>query len=123
MPVKFIRVIIAVIGFILLGVGAVGVIIPVLPTTPFVMAAAGCFAASSKKCYDRLYGNRIFGQYIENYRNKKGISPKLKIASIAFLWAGLSISMIVSKLQWAYILLPIVGIGVTVHLIMIKTST
>ena len=109
-------------GFIFVGLGAVGVAVPVLPTTPFILLAAVCFSASNRKFYDWLQKDRVFGQYIENYRTKQGISLGLKIASIAFLWAGLIISIIVVGTIWTRIALGIVGMGVTVHLLLIKTK-
>ena len=114
--------ILTILGFLSLGLGAVGVVLPVLPTTPFVLLAAFCFYASNRKIHDWLKRNRIFGQYIENYRTKQGIKLSLKIGSIIFLWAGLSVSMIVVRTMWVYILLTAVGVGVTIHLLLIKTK-
>ena len=118
---KIKNVILIIIGFAFVALGAVGVVVPVLPTTPFILLAALCFSASNKKLYEWLRQNRIFGQYIENYRTKQGISIWLKIASISFLWTGLFISMFTVRAVWAYIVLGIVGIGVTIHLVLIKT--
>ena len=114
--------ILIVLGFALLMVGAVGVAVPVLPTTPFVLLAAVCFSVSSKKIAAWLEQNRVFGPYIENYRTGQGIRMPLKIASIAFLWTGLVISMVMVKTTWICIALGIVGAGVTIHLLMIKTK-
>jgi len=111
-----------VIGFISLGLGAVGVILPVLPTTPFVLLAALCFSASNKKYYDWLRQNRVFGPYIENYHTKQGIRIRHKIASIVFLWTGLTISMFIVKTVYIYAILGIVGVCVTIHLLLIKTK-
>ena len=116
------KLVLTILGFIFLGLGGIGILIPVLPTTPFVLAAAACFAVSSKKFYDWLLENRFFGPYIENYRTKQGISMSLKVASIVFLWTGLTISMIILQSVWVYIVLGAVGAGVTIHLLMIKTK-
>ena len=97
-------------------------VLPVLPTTPFVLLAAICFSASNKKFADWLRQNRIFGPFIENYRTKQGTQMSQKIASIAFLWTGLIISMVIVRTTWVYIVLGIVGIGVTTHLLLIKTK-
>ena len=109
-------------GFILLGLGVVGIVLPVLPTTPFVLLAAVCFSASNMKIAAWLQKNRVFGPYIENYRTKQGIKMSQKIVSIAFLWTGLIISMAIVRTTWIYIVLGIVGIGVTTHLLLIKTK-
>jgi len=110
-----------VLGFLSLGLGAVGVALPVLPTTPFVLLAAFCFSLSNEKLSAWLGSNRIFGPYIDNYRTKQGISILHKTASIVFLWTGLVISMILTHLLWLYIVLGFIGIGVTIHILMIKT--
>jgi uncharacterized membrane protein YbaN (DUF454 family) len=111
----------AALGFVFLGLGAAGVVLPVLPTTPFVLLAALCFSAGSAKLHNWLRRNRVFGQYIENYRTGQGITRPLKIASIAFLWAGLLVSMAVARAVWMYVLLGAVGAGVTAHLLLLKT--
>jgi hypothetical protein len=108
-------------GFMLLALGAVGVVLPVLPTTPFVLAAAVCFSASNERIHGWLKRNRVFGPYIENYRTKQGIRMPLKLSSIAFVWLGLAVSIYRVQTPWVTALLAAVGIGVTVHLVMIKT--
>jgi len=100
----------------------VGVALPVMPTTPFVLLAAICFSAGNDKFTEWLQKNRVFGPYIENYRNKRGISIWHKIGSIAFLWTGLVVSMAVVRELWIYLTLSAVGIGVTIHLLLIKTK-
>jgi len=108
-------------GLACLGLGAVGVALPVLPTTPFVLLAAACFSASSKRMHAWLSRNRFFGPYIEHYRTGTGIKMSLKIASLVFLWAGLVLSMLAVRTWWIYLILGLVGAGVTAHLLLIKT--
>ncbi|MCL2604233.1 MAG: YbaN family protein [Defluviitaleaceae bacterium] len=109
-------------GFVSLILGVAGIILPVLPTTPFVLLSASCFSMSNEKLEKWLLKSRVFGPFIDNYRTKRGISILHKTASIAFLWTGLITSMLLTAAVWAYILLPMVGVGVTVHLLMIKTA-
>lgn len=105
----------------MLAVGAVGVLVPILPTTPFVLLAASCFAASSPKAYTYLLRSRLFGPYVEHYRKHCGISTSAKIRGIAALWILLGISAVFVRESWVYILLGAVGIGVTAHLLLIPT--
>ena len=112
----------AILGSISLLLGVVGIVIPVLPTTPFVLLATACFSVSSKKLNDWLLRSRIFGPFIENYRTKQGISRSHKIVSVAFLWVGLIASMAIVRTTFIYVTLCIVGVGVTIHLLMIKTK-
>ena len=110
----------SILGFACLGLGVVGVAIPVMPTTPFVLLAAVCFSTGNKRLGDMIQKTRFFGPFIEHYRTRKGISRAHKIASIAMVWTGLIISMAVIRTDWAYILLGLVGAGVTIHLALIK---
>jgi len=116
-------IVITILGFIFLGLGAVGIVLPVLPTTPFVLLAAICFSAGNNRLAGWLRQSRIFGPYIENYRTKQGIELKLKVFSIIFLWAGLAVSIFLTQTLWLTIALIIVGIGVTIHLLHIKTKS
>ena len=107
------------IGAILLGLGVLGVFLPIIPTTPFVLAAAFCFSANPVM-YNRIVNSPFFGEYIRAYREGKGIKTKTRIKSIAFLWAVLIITMLFFMTEdWHRILLSIVGICVTVHLLTI----
>jgi len=109
-------------GFVCLTLGMVGVVLPLLPTTPLVLLAAVCFSAANKRLYEWLRRNRLFGPFIENYRTGQGISKFHKIASIVYLWVGLISSMIVIRTTAIYIILSIVGVCVTIHLLMIRTK-
>jgi 8-oxo-dGTP diphosphatase len=112
-----------IIGFLSLTLGLIGIAIPVLPTTPFVLLAAACFARSSPKFLAALQRNRVFGPYLENYKNGTGIPGWLKTLTLCFLWAGLTISMIlVRERPWLTALLAAIGIAVTIHVSTIKTK-
>lgn len=108
-------------GFITLGTGVIGIFIPVLPTTPFLLLAAACFLKSSEKLYTWLTSHKVFGKYIENYIKYKAVSRKSKVISIAVLWAVISVSLIASNSLHIKIFLTIVGIGVTCHLVLLKS--
>lgn len=109
-------------GWISLAVGFIGIFLPILPTTPLVVLAALCFSASSPKAYAYLCRNRFFGPYIINYRTKQGVSPAAKARGIIAVWCLLGISALAMQKVWAYVLFSIIGIGVTIHLLMLKTA-
>ena len=109
-------------GTLLLTLGAVGIVIPVLPTTPFVLLAAACFSASSPKAYQMLLRSRYFGPYVEHYRNGGGISKAAKARGIITLWVLLGVSAVFMKSPWVFLVLGTVGVGVTLHLLLIKTK-
>ena len=105
-------------GFIFLGIGAVGIFLPVLPTTPFVLAAAGFFA-STPRIYGKVIKIPFFKEYIQNYREKKGLRPKTVVISLVFLWSMLTISILHIDALWSVFVLGSVGIAVTVHILWI----
>ena len=110
-------------GTFFLGLGIIGIFLPLLPTTPFLLLAAACYARSSKRFYNWLLKNRWFGNYIKNYREGKGVSLEVKILSISFLWIAIGYSAIfVLRILLGRIILILIAIGVTIHILSIKTS-
>lgn len=114
------RLILLPVGWILLLLGAVGVLIPVWPTTPFVLLASGCFAAGSPKFSEKLANSRFFGEFIRNYREKTGVAMKTKAISIGFLWLSLGVSMVLCGVLWVQLLLVAIGIAVTAHIALLR---
>jgi len=108
-------------GTISLALGIIGIVIPVLPTTPFLLLAAACYARSSEKFYKWLIGNRFFGKYILNYKEGRGIPARIKVLSITFLWAAIIISVCMVDNLPLRIILAVIASMVTLHIAMIKT--
>ncbi|MDI6644329.1 MAG: YbaN family protein [Methanobacteriaceae archaeon] len=109
-------------GTTLLGIGAIGIVLPVLPTTPFVIASFFCFAKSSKKAERWILSNRYFGSYIKNYQTKQGVPLDVKIKSLIFLWIMLIASMIYLNQDYLFLILILVGLGVSAHILLLKTK-
>lgn len=112
--------------FILLGIiffifGTIGIVIPLLPTTPFYLLSAFLFGKSSERCYKFLLNNKIFGKYIRDYHERKGITLKNKISSIAVLSIGIGWSMYKMENIHGIIFLSIVFICVCFHIIKLPT--
>ena len=72
-------------GCFFVGLGAIGAVIPGMPTTVFLVLAAACFIRSSQKLYDWLIANRTFGPYLKDYREGKGIPFRAKIVALAMI--------------------------------------
>jgi len=108
-------------GLLLSFVGLAGVFIPLLPTTPFVLAAAYCFLRSSDYLYKKLITHKILGKYIDNYLNHKSMTMKSKVIVIIFLWCSMGISIVAVKSLHLTLLLIFVGLCVTTHLLLLKT--
>jgi hypothetical protein len=109
-------------GFLSLGVGIVGVALPVLPTTPFLLLSVFLFSGSNEKFSKLLLKNKTLASYVENYKNKTGVPAGVKIRAVAFLWATLAASMLIFQKEYLFVLLPLVGAGVTAHIALIKTK-
>ena len=109
-------------GTIFVGLGIVGIFLPILPTTPFLLLAAACYARSSKRFYDWLLDNKWFGAYIKNYREGRGVPLKVKVFTVSLLWITIlfSVFFVVSDF-WIKIILIVISIGVTIHILTIKT--
>jgi len=119
---RFFRYLLIIAGTIFLGFGIIGIFLPILPTTPFLLLAAACYARSSKRFYNWLMKNRWFGTYIKNYREGRGVPLKVKIFTISLLWITIlaSVFFIISNFLIEIILI-IIAIGVTIHILTIKT--
>ena len=118
---KPVKILLIATGTFLIILSIVGIFIPVLPTTPFLLLAAALYARSSKRFYNWLINNRILGRYIKNYREGKGIPLKVKIIAISILWITIGYSAIFAmEILWVRILLIIIAVGVTVHIVRVK---
>lgn len=109
-------------GIMFLVIGITGIMLPLLPTTPFLLLATACFAKSSPTLHDRLLNNKVFGKYIRNYQENKGISLRVKITSLFFLWVsiGYTLYFILENNYMRTVIIAIV-IGVSVHILRMKT--
>ena len=100
---------------------AAGIFIPLLPTTPFLLLAAFCFLRSSKRLYRWLTRHRIFGKYIEHYMTHRALPRGVKAGALICLWLSLTISILLIHSLHLRILLLAVGLGVSIHLLALKT--
>lgn len=111
-------------GTLCVVLGVVGMFMPILPTTPFLLLAAVCYSRSSRRFYEWLLTNRWCGAYIRNYREGRGIPRRQKILTIALLWLSIgSTAGFAVSLGWVKLCLLGIAVGVTIHLLRIKTFT
>ncbi len=119
---NLVRAILLVLGTLFLATGTLGIFLPLLPTTPFFLLAAACFARSSKRFYRWLLYNRLFGSYIRNYREGKGIAIRVKIFTLALLWGTITYSaFFVVDALYLRIILLVIAVGVTIHILKTRT--
>ena len=113
-----------VLGFLSLLTGIIGIFVPLLPTTVFLLLAAACFFRSSPRLYRWITGHRIFGSYIRIYREYHAVTRATKVAGVVSLWLLMAFSILfVASTWWLRLVLVAVAIGVTIHIALIRTLT
>lgn len=112
-----------ILGSLSVALGVIGIFVPILPTTPFLLLAATLFMHSSPKLYDHLLSNKYLGEYIRNYREKRGLPIRIKVTIITTLWLTMATSIFIVAHDRPYIQIPLlmIAIGVTYHILTIKT--
>lgn len=112
-----------VLGALSLLLGLVGIFVPLLPTTPFLLLAAALWVRSSPRLYAWLLAHRRLGPYIRNFRENRAIPLRAKILSVTLLWATLlyCIFFVVNAWWWAQLALLAVAVGVTWHILSFAT--
>jgi len=109
-------------GNLFVALGILGIFLPLLPTTPFLLLAAACYLRSSEKFYNWLMNNKWLGNYIKNYREKKSIPLKIKVLILSFLWLTIGYSVFfVVNIFLLRVILILIAVGVTIHVLSIRT--
>lgn len=94
------KIFLAILGCVALVLGIVGIFVPLLPTTPFLLLAAALWVRSSPRLYEWLITHRYFGEYIRNFRENRAIPMRAKIISIALMWGTMLYCVCVLLTQW-----------------------
>jgi uncharacterized membrane protein YbaN (DUF454 family) len=81
-----------ILGTVFLFLGILGIFIPGLPTTPFLLLTAAMYIRGSERLYNKLIANRYVGKYIKNYRERRGMSIRQKVYSIVLMWVMITVS-------------------------------
>ena len=116
MSTGWMRVLLVACGTLCVALGVIGMFLPLMPTTVFLLMAAACYARSSPKFYQRLINHRILGGYIRNSREGRGMRRRDKAITLALLWAGIGATIIWSAdTWWLRLVLLAIATGVTVH--------
>ncbi len=119
---KSIQILLVIAGSISLALGIIGIFLPLLPTTPFLLLSAICYLNGSKKMYLWLINNKYFGKYIKDYQEKRGVKLKMKIFAILLLWITILnciVFLIISSL--VNMLLITIALAVSAYIIKLKT--
>lgn len=117
----FIRASLIAVGWVSIILGVIGIFLPLLPTTPFLLLAAGCFARSSERFHNWLLSHKYLGPYIHMYLDGKGIPLKAKYYIISVLWFTMGISIYIVTPIPLKVLLVVIASCVTIYLLRIPT--
>ena len=82
---SLVKIILIVLGTLSLGIGIIGIVVPGLPTTPFLLLTAGLYVKSSDRLYQKLISNRYVGSYILEYQANKGMTKRAKLYAIGLM--------------------------------------
>ena len=126
---KIVRTLWFIAGTICVVLGAIGIVLPILPTTPFLLAAAACYYKSSERMHRWLLNNKWFGEYIRNYQEGKGLTIKTKITALTVLWITIvfSTAFMLDRILPPMLVLPMqlimiaVAIAVSTHILRLPT--
>jgi uncharacterized membrane protein YbaN (DUF454 family) len=110
------KIVLNLIGCLAVALGVLGIFLPLLPTTPFLLLASACFARGSTRLHHWLQTNRVFGKYLRDYENGKGIPLRAKVWILIVMWASLAYSMWRMDKLALQIMLLAIGTGVTIYL-------
>ena len=119
---KMMRGVYIVVGTIALVIGAIGLFLPVIPTTPLVILAAACYYRGSDRLHNWILSSGWFGETVKNYQEGRGLTRHTKVKAISMMWAMIFISawFFVSNL-FVRVAIICVAIGVTVYLVRLPT--
>lgn len=120
---RFGRTALLVAGSLSVALGVVGILVPLMPTTPFLLFSAYCFARSSDRFHAWLTNHPWFGEYLRAYREKRGMAKRDKVVTILILWLSIGATSALVTSSWAIrgILLAVAA-GVTIHILRMRSA-
>ena len=111
-----------ILGSLALALGVIGIFLPLLPTTPFLLLSATLYVRSSEKLYQWLIHQKYLGSYIRNFREHRAIPLRAKIISVSMVWITLTYCAItISEQIWIKALFIALAIGISWHILSYRT--
>jgi uncharacterized protein len=102
-------------GTLALALGIVGIFLPLLPTTPFVLLAAACYARGSRRFHDRLLANRTFGPMVHEWERHRSLPYRTKLSAIVLMSVTMSISIVFFvRPTWLKLTLAVLGVALAI---------
>ena len=109
-------------GVLAVVLGVVGIFLPLLPTTPFLLLAAACFARGSPRLHHALMAHPVCGPYLRNYHEGRGIPRRAKVIALLMMWSSLGVALWRFEHLWLRLALLAIGAGVTIYLLRLPSS-
>jgi uncharacterized membrane protein YbaN (DUF454 family) len=116
-----IRTLYTIAGTVALALGILGVFLPLLPATPFLLLAAFCYLRGSARMHDRLMSHRVLGPYIRDFQSGRGIPLRSKWTALVMAWLSMAFSAWAVPLPWVRWLLLVPALGFAVYLWRVPT--
>ena len=108
-------------GSLCLALAVLGLFLPLLLTTPFLLLASACYVRSSERLHGWLMGNRMLGPYIRNFKERRGIPLRARVTTVVLLWLPLAYSVYRLDLLWLELLLVLMGVTWSVLILRMRT--
>ena len=115
------KLVLNIVGVLAVVLGVIGIVVPLLPTTPFLLLAAACFARGSQRMHGWLLNNRVFGKFLSDYEQGRGIPVRAKVVALLMMWSSLLVAMWRYESLTVRVVLLIVGAGVSIYLLRLPT--
>lgn len=117
------RIFLIIVGSVSLVLGILGIFLPMLPTTPFLLLSAAAWVKASPSLYEWLINHRVFGEYIRNFREYRAIPLRVKIISVSLVWLtiGYCIFAVVDEWWWAQVLMFLLATAISWHILSFAT--
>lgn len=114
------KILLIVLGSISIGLGIIGMFLPVMPTTIFLIIGSWCYVRSSEQLYNWLHNHNILGIYLRAAKNKS-MPLRAKVVTLVLLWASLIFSASIVSKWWVQLILLATGVSVTFFITRLKT--
>ena len=110
------------IGTLSITLGVIGIVVPLLPTTPLILLGAACYVKASEELYQKLISNKWLGSYIKDFREKNGITLKNKVLSLSMMWISILGTILFFEVNfWLAAVLIVIAVTVSAYILSFDT--
>lgn len=114
------RILYLILGILCVVIGTIGIFLPILPTTPLLLAGAWFFARSNQRFHSWLMNHPIHGRYIKDYLEKHAVKKSHRTKALILLWSGMLLTMVITRNPVVMVILGIIGTLVSIHLLRLR---